>query len=545
MPVVTSTISSGGSVLDATCEVLSIDIRKEVDRLPHAEVRIIDGDAAQRKFKASNGSFWKPGATIEIKLRYEGGQDQTVFHGVVVRHAVEVTAQGSVLIVGCKDAAVCLTAARKSAVFQKKTDDKIIKELVEAAGLECGSIPTTKPAHPEMVQYQCTPWDFILSRADAQGLLTVVESGKLSMSAMKISGKPEYKFEYGITEIYELEIEADASYQPQAVKSVAWDPKKQQPTAVSEAQNVQLSPGNLDGAKLGEAMGTGTRMLSHPVPISEDELQAWADAEMARSRMGLLRGRIVVPGIGGIKLLDVISIEGVGDRFNGDTVVTGLRHRVDARSWQTDVQFGLSPERFARKPDILDAPAAGLLPAIAGLQIGIVADFEEDPDNELRLKVIIPGVDAKKSAAVWARLATPEAGKGRGYFFRPEANDEVVVGFLNCDPRCPVILGSLFGSKNTPPEAMGELSAENEKRGIVTKKGTKIGFVDGDDASVFIETEKAKLLLDDGEEKLSLSDQHGNSITLDKDGIVIKSAKALSIEAEKAVQIKGSEVNVK
>jgi Rhs element Vgr protein len=546
MPAVTATILSNGRVLDPACEVLSIDIRREVDRIPQAEVRLIDGSAAQQRFALSDTKFWEPGAEIEIKLRYEGQRDERVFKGVVVRHGVEASSSGSTLVIGCKDAAVRLTAARQSSVFRSMTDGAIIQKILQDAGLEIGRIADTRPEHPEMVQYHCSPWDFMLSRADAQGLLVLAEDGKISARKIAIQGEPRHRFSYGISEIFDLEIEADAGQQPESVESLGWDAKKQQPTEASRAKKVQLTPGNLDGERLGKALGNGTRRLCHPVPLAADELQAWADAGMARSRMALLRGRLAIPGSAEIGLLDVISIQGVGERFNGKTLVTGLRHRLDAAGWQTDVQFGLPAEGFAQRPHILDAPAAGLLPAVSGLQLGVVADFEEDPDKELRVKVVLPGIDSKKSAAVWARLAAPEAGKGRGYFFRPEPKDEVVVAFLNGDPRCPVILGALYGSKNEPPSAMGALDDKNEKRGIVTRKGSVIGFVDGDEASVFIQTPKGgKLLLDDGEESISLSDKHGNSITMSKDGIVVKSAKELNLEADQAVQIKGSEVNVK
>ena len=40
--------------------------------------------------------------------------------------------------------------------------------------------------------------------------------------------------------------------------------------------------------------------------------------------------------------------------------MTGVRHRVNQDGWQTDVQFGLAAERFAERPHIVDAPAAGL-----------------------------------------------------------------------------------------------------------------------------------------------------------------------------------------
>ena len=120
-----------------------------------------------------------------------------------------------------------------------------------------------------------------------------------------------------------------------------------------------------------------------------------------------------------------------------------------------------------------------------------------------------------------------------------------MVGFFNDDPRQAVILGALYSSKNTPPAKVGKLDKDNFQRAIVTKKGTLIQF-DDKKAAVSIETPKAnKILLDDDAKKIEITDQHGNAITLSSDGIVIKSAKDLKMEAGGNAEIKGAKVDIK
>jgi Rhs element Vgr protein len=264
-----------------------------------------------------------------------------------------------------------------------------------------------------------------------------------------------------------------------------------------------------------------------------------------RSRLSLIRGRVATAGFAPVKLLEVIEIAGVGKRFDGTTLVTGLRHRVDADGWRTDVQFGLSARAFALEEGVSDSPAAGLLPAIGGLHVGVVAGFEEDPDKQFRLKVILPGIDPEQGA-VWARLASSDAGDKRGWFSRPEAGDEVVVGFFNSDPRQPVVLGALFSPKNVPAEKYSAITEKNTMKVMVTKTGTAAGFIDDDKGLVFIETAGGgKVVVDDKEKSIALTDQNGNTITMDKDGITIKSAKDLKFEASGNVEIKGAKVDLK
>ena len=217
--------------------------------------------------------------------------------------------------------------------------------------------------------------------------------------------------------------------------------------------------------------------------------------------------------------------------------MTGVRHQVNQDGWQTEVQFGLSAQAFSRQEGIVDVPAAGLLPAVNGLHIGIVDAFEDDPDKQFRIKVILPGID-EKQGTVWARLTFPDAGKERGSFFWPEVGDEVVVGFFNDDPRQAVVLGSLYSAKNSPPTDF-KLTQDNIDKGIVTKSGTTIHLKDDEKSAVLIRTpEQNTIVLDDDTQTIQIADQHGNEMTLSKDGIAIKSAKDVKIEASGGLEIK-------
>ena len=531
--------------MDPLYELLSLDITKEVNRIPYAQIILLDGDLVHNTLPISDTAFFEPGKTIEIKLRYEGATDQeaTVFKGLVLKHSVERDAQGTLLTIELKDAASKLTRTRRSKVYHDQTDADILRGIIDEYDLSSGTVAATQPKHAEMVQYYCTDWDFLVMRAEIQGLLVVVDDGTITLPRLAVSGQPQHRFTYGSDEIYNIEIEVDASHQFPGVESLAWDIKAQKQTQASKAQAFDLSQGNLKGEAVARATGAKTYTLAAPVPLDPQELQAWADAHLARSRIAMLRGRLSVPGLAAIKPLDVMEIAGVGTRFNGTTLVTGIRHRVNTQGWLTDIQFGLAPERFAAREGIVDVPAAGLLPAVHGLQFGVVDAFMEDPDKQLRVKVLLAGMDKD---AVWARLASPEAGKGRGYVFRPEQGDEVVVGFVNDDPRQAVILGALYSAKNTLPEAVGNVTKENSTKAMVTRKGTVIKFLDNDKPAVHIETPgKNTIVLDDEAQTIRLADQHGNTLTLSKDGITIESAKDVTIKASGNVDITGQKVDIK
>ena len=96
------------------------------------------------------------------------------------------------------------------------------------------------------------------------------------------------------------------------------------------------------------------------------------------------------------------------------------------------------------------------------------------------------------------------------------------------------------------PTAVGKVTKDNITKAIVTKKGTVIKFLDNDKPAVHIETPaKNTIVLDDEAQTIRLADQHGNKLTLSKDGITIESAKDVTIKASGNVDITGQKVDIK
>jgi Rhs element Vgr protein len=544
MTVPVATILSDGSSMDPSYELLSLEVNKRINRIPDARLTLLDGNIAKQQFAISNSEFFAPGKPIELKLRYEGKDDISVFKGLVVRHAVSVVGRRSRLTVDLKDAAIKLTQPRKRVVFREQTDADAISTLLTDAGLEPGEIATTDATHKELVQFDASDWDFMLARADVLGLVVVVEDGKVSLRKLEIAGKAVASLNYGIDEIHELELELDGSEQRGVVQSVAWSIADQARSATSDAEAPKLEQGNVDPAELVSTLGFTDTLLVHPVPTAAEELQAWADARMTRSRFALISGRLVTAGRGDIKPFDLVELAGISDRFNGTALVGGVCQRWDRDGWRTELELGVSPEWFCHREHLAEAPAAGLLPPISGLQIGIVDGFADDPDGEHRIKVKLAVLDDEQGS-LWARLAVPEGGKARGYLFWPELGDEVVVGFFNDDPRQPVVIGALYSSVNTPPEAIGPRTEDNYVKGIVTKAGIILAFND-ELPALTIETPAGnKLVIDDDAGSIVISDANGNTVTLDDAGISIETDGDFKLVAGGNVTIEGSAVDVK
>lgn len=534
----TATIKSEGRVMPPEIELLSIEVRWQVDRIPEASLVLIDGSVAAGEFSLSDAELFALGKRVQILLRYGDDPDQQLFAGLVVRHTVEARDDASELRVELKDAAIALTRARRSAVYRDQRDDEVISALIGGAELRRGAIDRCAVTHRQLVQHNASDWDFLLARADVNGLLVIVDDGEVSARAMVTAEPVKARYTYGRSEIAEFSLELDGAGQWGAVTSTAWDPAKVAPAAPAAGASLRIAAGNLDVDALAAKLGGDSYTLLMPASLGELELKAWADARLARSRLALLRGRLVVAGDAALRPFDHVELDGVGERFNGALLVGGVIHRVDADGWWTELQIGLSPEWFARRPDIADPPAGGLLPPATQLQIGVIDAFESDPDGDFRLRVRLPGHDP-----VWARVARPDAGDGRGDCTWPEPGDEVVVGFLGGDPRQAVVLGSLFGGARRPPDD-AQPSDGNDRRAFVSRAGVKIGVDDKKIALTISTPGGNRVVIDDDAEAVTITDQHGNTITMDSRGIAISSASDLSIEATGKVVIKGTGVDI-
>jgi uncharacterized protein involved in type VI secretion and phage assembly len=174
------------------------------------------------------------------------------------------------------------------------------------------------------------------------------------------------------------------------------------------------------------------------------------------------------------------------------------------------------------------------------VQIGIVTALQDDPEGEHRIKVRLPLVSAADEGT-WARLATLDAGDGRGTFFRPEIGDEVVVGFLDGDPRFPIVLGQCHSSTKPAPE---DASDDNHLKGYVSRSKMKLTF-DDEKKVVVLETPAGnRLTLSEEDTSVALVDQNGSSVTLDSGGITLESAKDLTLKASGKVKVEGAGVEL-
>ncbi|BAY23215.1 hypothetical protein NIES2100_29790 [Calothrix sp. NIES-2100] len=534
--VATFTLLSEGKDITNEYTVLSLTVNRAVNRVPTAKVVLRDGATAEETFAASEAPDLIPGKEVEIAIGYDG-KDKRMFKGLIVKHAIKVGANGdSLLILDCKDVATKLTIGRHSRYFTEVKDSDAIAQIISSYSGISSKVEATKVKHPEIVQYYATDWDFILSRAQINGQIVLADKGKLQVKAPNTSGSPLVTLTYG-GNLLEFEAEMDARNQYQAVKATAWSYTDQ--TLVEEEgsePNIDKQ-GNLSGKTLANAIALSTWELRHSGRIQQPELKAWADAQLLKSRLAKIQGRVKTVGYPDAKPDALIELKGLGKRFNGLAYVSGVRHEMIGGAWYTHMQLGFAPQWFYQETDIVDKQASGLLPGVNGLQIGVVVQLQGDPNGEDRILVKAPIIDSQ-SEGIWSRIATLDAGKNRGSFFRPEIGDEVILGFLNDDPRDPIVLGMLNSSAKPAPLKAAD---ENHHKGFFTRSQMKVSF-DDEKKIITLETPGGnKIIISDEDKGITLKDQNGNTMTMNDRGITMKSPKDITLEATGKLTLKATQ----
>ena len=147
-----------------------------------------------------------------------------------------------------------------------------------------------------------------------------------------------------------------------------------------------------------------------------------------------------------------------------------------------------------------------------GVEVALVTNVK-DPDKLGRVKLkLVRLPDGPETD--WARVVQPAAGAGRGFYWIPHVNDEVLIAFERGEAHRPYVVGSLWNGKDKPMSKAYE--DENTTIMIQTKSGHQIVLNDKD-----------------GEEKIVIGDKSGKrTMTFD-----VKAKKFLIEAGEGDVEI--------
>ena len=472
--------------------VVRIDIHEEVGHLARAVLLVRNWDDAANAPELAAGPF-AAGAEVQLQLGYLGHLSPA-FDGIVTaRRARFIAGEQPVAEIHCRCRGSLLAAGARSRILEEATDADLASAIAGDHGLQAET--EAGGTQPFVVQAARPDWDELRERAERLGWALYVRGGGLVFRPYALDAEPAVTLGWGAN-VVELDLEEDAGERVATITASGWDP------ATLEAATAEGTG----------AADTAPARIPSPAALASDELAARAAGAARRDGLARVSGRGRTIGLPALRCDSRLTLEGCGDPFDGTHYVSAVRHVLDAHGYSSEFQLGL-PSRLTPAP----ARRAGL----PGLSVGVVEDID-DPDGTGRVRVLLPWLDGDLGS-VWARLAVPAAGAGRGFFFVPDVGDEVVLGHLDDDPRHPVVLGSLWNGLHAPPETLD--AATNAIRSIVSRSGHRITLDDSDGAAkVTVATAAGQAITLDDTAGIELADKSGNTLTMDSGGITLEAA---------------------
>lgn len=529
--LVSMTMLVNGAPVPDTFQISQVRVHKEVNRIPTARITVRDGDPSLETFAISASQTLVPGALVELSFGYHG-DEVSVFSGIIVKHAIRVNNGGkSALVISCYGQAIKMTQGRTSG-YLGKSDSAVFSQLIGAAGL-AASVTATTALHDDIVKYYATDWDFMVCRAELNGQIVIADGATVSVGPPLVDAACVLQIGYGDA-LREIDAEIDARTQLASVTCSAWDFTAQQLATGSSVEPSVNAQGNLSGPTLAAVLGLPAFPLQSSAPVEAAQLGVWANAQLLKSRLARLRGTVSFRGNAGVLPGQMVELDGLGERFNGNAFVSSVTHTYEGGDWLTKAGFGLPMQWFSEERSDIGAPAAsGLAPGVPGLQIAKVKQIDQDPDGQTRVLVDVP-VIGMTGDGIWARLASGYATKTGGLFFIPEIGDEVVLGFLNDDPRFPVVLGSLYSSVQTPPFTP---DAPNTNKAIVTKAQLKI-CMDDVKKQIQMSTPGGHIItMSDDQKTITIVDSNSNKVVMSSSGITLDSPADIVVKAGGSVTL--------
>ena len=191
------------------------------------------------------------------------------------------------------------------------------------------------------------------------------------------------------------------------------------------------------------------------------------------------------------------------------------------------------------------------MPRENGIVIGVVADLD-DPEQLGRVRVKLPYLSDEVSD--WCRIASPLGGKDRGWFLRPEKDDEVLLACEFGDPRRMYVVGGVWSKADPPPGDDGK-KTDNNWRFFRSRSGHVLKFDDtsgaerieiagsGGTQQIVIDVSGKKIEITCSSGDMSLSAPQGK-LSINAKEVEIKASASMSVEAGTSMTVKGQTVAI-
>ena len=486
-----------------------------------------------------------------------GGVAVLIEKGEITALEPSFTSSGrATLLIRGYDKSHRLHRGRKTRTFAKAKDSVMAGKMAKEADLTLVA-DATSIEYEYVLQNNQTNMEFLQDRAARIGYQVFTDEGKLYFKKgdFKLGDGPELEWKVNLIS---FRPRLTGAQQADTGIVTGWDPKTKKQILGKATAKASGNTGGITksgGAAAKTAFGGPAEAVINQRPVTNvDEAKAMAASLIQEINAEFMQAEGECFGDPRIKAGKTIKVKSVGKRFSGKYMVTSAMHTYRSGQYRTSFTTGWNePYTFSQLAggNGNGTGAGQHHPAeMGGVAVAVVTN-QKDPDKLGRVKVMFPWMQKDKGADIesnWVRVASPMAGKERGFFFLPEVNDEVLVAFEHGDPQQPYIVGSLWNTKDKPPLGNDKAAKDGktDQRIIKTRSGHVILLDDTNNKEQIVirdKTSKNEIIINSKDNTLIINMDKDIKITA-KGDISFEAKGAINLKATKAVKIDGKTVDM-
>ena len=497
----------------STLGIRRLRVQQLINEIPLAQLELripTDNHGAADNTVQREVSRFSPGARVVIAL-----DNSPLFDGYLVQKKMHLKGKEWSVRLEARHALQKLTFLPHSRVFRQQDDSTVLKGLLQSAGVKLTQKATAQLSsrHDQLIQFRLSDWQFIRSRLlstncwllpDAASDAVVISPLTDAATASRRLARDSHDYT-----LYEINLNFDNRFTPDSLSLQGWDIAAQKLTPAQKSAAGAFRPWKPEGQEFRASAGRQDYALAFSM-LPEAPLQSLSDSWLNYQQMTGVQGHIVLAGTRDFAAGESITLSGFGAGLDGTAILSGVSQLFDTENgWRSELLMGL--------PASILEPA----PPVRSLHTGTVAEFTADPLHLDRIALHLPALNLPDSL-IFARLSKPWASHASGFCFYPEPGDEVVVGFIDSDPRYPIILGAMHNPKNIAPFPPDE---KNNRKGLIVSQADQT-------QALMIDTEEKTLKLMAGD----------NTLTLTGEGdIALHTPNALQLQADGNLSIAGKQ----
>jgi phage protein D/phage baseplate assembly protein gpV len=491
----------------------------------------------------------KVGSLIKVSVQVAGAaQPEPLISGEITALEAEYDTGGTFTVIRGYDQTHRFFRGRRTASYQQMTASDIATKIAQRAGLQIGEVTATTTVFDHYSQAGQTDWEVLSALARSNNLEIAVREGKFSFTSPAVASAAPAAGGMANTDPLVVQLGKDllrfrsvltSAGQVGEVEVRGWDmATKNALTATEPAKTTRIELPTVTPEALAKTFGNATYVATDVPYRTQAEVDEAAKALADEVASGFAEFEGAARGNPKLRAGAAVSIDGLGEPFDGKYTITTSRHRFDPLTGYT-TSFSVTGRRDRT---LLGLASSGRGKGPVGIVIGQVSDAA-DPEQTGRVRLTFPWL-SDDYVSDWARTVQSGAGKDRGWQVLPEVGDEVLVAFEQGDVRRPTVIGGLFNGVDTMPSGPVDLvdggTGRINRRSMVSRLGHRVDLVDAsgkEGVRVATTDEKLKLIMD----------HSGTTITLHADGkVVIEGTQGVTIDSSSAnMELKGNQIAIK